>query len=66
MMVARWSIVAKFGYKQDLIKLIPQKEWTVFSHRLILHGRQVCIARKPRCAECDLNELCPSAEEPRE
>ena len=52
--------------EQDLMKLIPQKEWTVFSHRLIQHGRQICIARKPKCRECLLNELCPSAEEPLE
>ena len=52
--------------EQDLMKLIPQKEWTVFSHRLIYHGRQICAARKPRCAECRLNPLCPSAEEPLE
>src|SRR5438105_3448542 len=52
--------------EQDLMKLIPQKEWTVFSHRLIYHGRQICIARKPKCSECRLNELCPSAEEPLE
>src|SRR5213596_2235968 len=52
--------------EQDLMKLIPQKEWTVFSHRLIHHGRQICIARKPKCRECRLNELCPSAEEPLE
>jgi endonuclease-3 len=52
--------------EQDLMKLIPQKEWTVFSHRLIQHGRQICIARKPKCYECQLNELCPSAEEPLE
>ncbi len=52
--------------EQDLMKLIPQKEWTAFSHRLIQHGRQICIARKPRCFECQLNELCPSAEEPLE
>src|ERR671936_1253773 len=45
--------------EQDLMKLIPQKEWTVFSHRLIYHGRQICIARKPKCRECLLNELCP-------
>jgi endonuclease III len=49
--------------EQDLMKLIPQKEWTSFSHRLILHGRQICVARKPKCSECLLNELCPSAEE---
>ena len=52
--------------EQDLTKLIPQKEWTVFSHRLIQHGRQICVARKPKCSECRLNELCPSAEEPLE
>ncbi len=50
--------------EQDLMKLIPQKEWTNFSHRLIYHGRAICIARKPKCSECLLNELCPSAEEP--
>jgi len=50
--------------EQDLMKLIPQKEWTAFSHRLIYHGRQICIARKPKCAECVLNDVCPSAEEP--
>ncbi len=52
--------------EQDLMKLIPQKEWTNFSHRLIYHGRAICIARKPKCSECLLNELCPSAEEPLE
>lgn len=50
----------------DLVKLVPPKEWTKFSHRMILHGRSVCIARKPRCSECRLNELCPSAQEPLE
>ena len=49
--------------EEDLMKLIPQKEWTVFSHRLIAHGRAICIARKPKCAECALNDVCPSAEE---
>jgi len=52
--------------EQDLMKLIPQKEWTAFSHRLIYHGRQICIARKPKCAQCVLNDVCPSAEEPPE
>ncbi len=52
--------------EQDLMKLIPLKEWTIFSHRLIQHGREICIARKPKCRECRLNELCPSAEEPAE
>jgi len=52
--------------EQDLMKLIPQKEWTNFSHRIIAHGRTICIARKPKCAQCALNELCPSAVEPPE
>ncbi|HYM60298.1 MAG TPA: endonuclease III [Thermoanaerobaculia bacterium] len=52
--------------EQDLMKLLPQKEWTAFAHRVILHGRGVCIARKPKCSECQLNELCPSAEAPLE
>jgi endonuclease-3 len=52
--------------EQDLMKLIPQKEWTNFSHRIIAHGRTICIARKPKCAQCGLNELCPSAEEAQE
>jgi len=52
--------------EEDLMKLIPQKEWTNFSHRLIAHGRTICIARKPKCAQCALNDLCPSAEEPPE
>ena len=52
--------------EEDLMKLIPPKEWTAFSHRLIAHGREVCVARKPRCAECVLNDVCPSAEEDQE
>ncbi len=52
--------------EQDLMQLIPPKEWTAFSHRLIYHGRQICVARNPKCRECQLNELCPSAEEPQE
>ena len=42
-----------------LNKLIPQPEWTIFSHRLILHGRAVCMARKPACDRCTLAPLCP-------
>jgi len=52
--------------EEDLMKLIPPKEWTAFSHRLIAHGREVCVARKPKCAQCGLNDVCPSAEEPQE
>jgi len=45
----------------DLQKLVPQPEWTRFSHRLIFHGRQVCHSRKPLCETCSLNPLCPKA-----
>lgn len=45
----------------DLMELLPEKEWIDFSHRLIWHGRQVCNARKPACAQCTLAKLCPSA-----
>jgi endonuclease-3 len=47
--------------EEDLIPLLPRKEWTAFSHRLIYHGRETCIARKPKCEECVLNDICPSA-----
>jgi endonuclease-3 len=45
----------------DLGRLLPPPEWTGFSHRLILHGRRVCYARKPACSRCVLNHLCPSS-----
>ena len=45
--------------ERDLMDLIPRKEWTAFSHRMIYHGRQVCQARQPRCAECGLAPGCP-------
>jgi len=44
--------------EQDLIKIIPQEHWISFSHQIILHGRAICVARNPRCAECALNDLC--------
>ena len=47
--------------ERDLMELLPQEEWIGFSHRLIWHGRQVCPARRPRCEDCDLVDLCPSA-----
>jgi len=46
--------------EQDLMKLVPRNQWTLFSHWLIFHGRQICIARKPRCESCPLFDLCPS------
>ena len=48
--------------ERDLCELFPRESWPDMSHRLILHGRYVCVARKPDCAHCPLNELCPSAE----
>ena len=44
----------------DLARVLPPAEWTNFSHRLIIHGRRVCFARKPACRRCTLNDLCPS------
>jgi endonuclease-3 len=43
----------------DLMAVIPQAEWTMFSHRMIFHGRQVCDARKPNCADCTMRRFCP-------
>jgi len=48
--------------EQDLMQVIPQKKWIEFSHQLIHHGRQVCIARNPRCADCTLEPLCNSSD----
>lgn len=47
--------------ERDLMALVPRERWTWFSHTLILHGRRVCIARRPRCEECVVNSLCPSS-----
>jgi len=46
--------------EQDLMRIIPQEKWILFSHQLIWHGRRVCQARKPRCVECNLERLCYS------
>ena len=48
--------------EQDLMQVIPQDKWILFSHQLIWHGRRVCQARKPRCAECNLEQICYSKE----
>jgi endonuclease-3 len=45
--------------EQDLMQVIPRKEWIDFSHRLIHHGRRICLARKPKCSECPLAPDCP-------
>lgn len=47
--------------ERDLMALIPRDRWTWFSHALILHGRRICIARRPKCAECVVNRWCPSS-----
>ena len=44
--------------ERDLMKIVPRERWILFSHQIILHGRALCIARKPRCAECPLEKLC--------
>jgi endonuclease-3 len=48
--------------EQDLMKAIPQEKWIDFAHQIIHHGRAVCVARKPRCAECNLENLCHAAD----
>jgi endonuclease-3 len=48
--------------EQDLIKIIPQEHWISFSHQIILHGRAICVARNPRCVQCELNDLCYAAD----
>jgi len=45
--------------EQDLLELVPKKQWIDFSHQVIHHGRRLCTARKPRCNECPLEDLCP-------
>jgi len=49
--------------EQELMRLVPEEDWTIFSHLLILHGRRTCKARKPDCPNCILNDICPSARE---
>ena len=43
----------------DLMRLLPKKEWIGFSHRMIYHGRRICIARKPKCDQCVMKSFCP-------
>jgi endonuclease-3 len=47
--------------EQDLLALVPKKDWIIFSHLLIFHGRRICKARRPLCEECVLEKLCPSS-----
>lgn len=48
----------------DLDEIVPKKDWTLFSHLIITHGRNVCIARKPKCPECKIAQYCPAANKP--
>ena len=47
--------------EQDLIRLFPSERWTMLAHLLIEHGRRICVARKPKCEACFLNDVCPSS-----
>lgn len=47
--------------ERDLVKIVPREDWARFPHLMIWHGRRVCIARRPRCEDCVLNDLCPSS-----
>ena len=47
--------------ERDLMTLVPRDQWTLFSHLLILHGRKTCVARRPKCEGCRINDLCPSS-----
>jgi endonuclease-3 len=46
----------------DLQRLLPRKDWSLFSHTFVLHGRYVCTAKKPRCSECSMRTFCPSVD----
>ena len=48
--------------EQDLIRIIPREKWILFSHQIIWHGRRLCIARKPKCVDCALENLCHAAD----
>jgi endonuclease-3 len=47
--------------ERDLIRLFPRDQWTLLAHLLIEHGRQICVARTPKCEQCVLSDLCPSS-----
>ena len=48
--------------EQDLMKIIPREKWTLFSHQVIWHGRKLCIARRPKCVDCPLENICHAAD----
>jgi endonuclease-3 len=47
--------------EQDLVRILPERDWTFMGHALILHGRRTCASQRPRCAQCLLSDLCPSS-----
>ncbi len=47
--------------EKDLMEIVPKKQWILFPHLLVFHGRNICIARNPKCEICPVNKLCPSA-----
>ena len=47
--------------EQDLMQLLPRRKWIAFSHQVIWHGRRICDAKRPKCGDCTLQALCPSA-----
>jgi len=49
--------------EQDLMQIVPQEDWTIFSHLLIFHGRQICNARNPKCDKCPLLPYCPAGQQ---
>lgn len=62
--VGRWKLSSAsepLKTEQDLLKVIPKKWWPMVNHSLVLFGREYCMARNPRCAECPVGSICPSA-----
>jgi endonuclease-3 len=60
--LTKWSKVGQsHKVEQDLMALVPKRQWTMFAHWLIFHGRSVCTARKADCDHCVIRKLCPSA-----
>jgi len=49
----------------DLAEIVPKKDWTLFSHLLIFHGRRICSARRPNCGDCTIAKYCPAADNPK-
>jgi endonuclease-3 len=57
--LARFSEKSTDKVEQSLMEVIPQKDWITFGHALVLHGRAICVAQKPRCPRCPLEPVCP-------